>query len=1144
MGFLNHVKVWSDVLDPKLDEKAAPSLGGVHLGREEAIYMNPVEFFKRTLITKHMLNVLENIVNVLLGRGGNKVVMLLSLFGGGKTHTLLTIYHSLRNPNALIEAKTESIEVRERLQRLVGELAKIGSVRIVVLDGYFSELAPTPVNPLIVPGGYKVQTLWGSLAHQLGRFGEVRNNDEKLLAPQADILAKLLGSEPVLILIDELADYIARLRSSGDPTLQNYAEQVISFIEHLVKAVDITNRSTLIISLPIEERGRGIEVEERYKSHSSMILSLHKSVSRVSSSRIVPVAPSDISSILKVRIFESIDSSTAKTVSSTLARIYSAEENREVFGENAVRITHRVEETYPFHPSYIDTLVSIVDKHEGLEKTRDAIRITRKIVRKLVETNSPAELIMPFHIDVEDREIRGMLLSHEFYRQYETVVEEDIVGKSINYEKPELVKAISKTIFVKTFVYAGSVKDRQLYPSKHEVLLGSFEPSMTRMLNLQPKDYLDALEWASNNLVYLLSEGERYWFTQFASPIRMVEVRAREVDSSDALKKIEEYAWKLLTKPYEQVITGSRKRGREELLESPFNAGSSLVLTEPKPLDHDSRDYILVACLTPLRGEEIEKIMYETSSGAQRRYANTVYLIYPRDSSYVTQMLNLAKLLIACEMVQDELASIYRDEEIREVMKRKLEKYCRGESGVEGNLVLNIIAGLNNVAYPRFDANTYRNTYGVADASIADTIIESATRALKNARPPKLYEELDFDTLEYLLSQNIGITLSEGDTSRSISDIIDYFYSNPRLPMVKERVIIDAIIHGVKQLRIGVKKSGRVFFKKIYECKSIQSCTPPRVEEGEAPVKLEAGDLVLPWRIALREQLEELKEVKEDRVAGGVKRTWYGIYIDGNVIPIAEAIKKFDLDILRDCPLVKITEFLEEGIDVKLDKYEVPVSPGEEVGITVLIERIGEFKGALSIEVASGELNTNTLEISDKQPTAKLEWRIKAPLKQGTYNYELRVLGTGKKVLKSVTVNVVVRPKGLGVVKGVPPEGTRLSLIEVAVSTSSLTLAPIGIIYSKLGQSCIAEEVKLEMKYMSPHGESKIDFSAVNTTLEDVKNTFSFFAQRYGMFLRHMQYYIRLRPRDGKYIVTPKFHENELREIENYITCYIYDEGA
>ena len=47
MGFLNHVRLWSDVLEPRLDEKAAPSLGGVHLGKEETIYSDPVEFFRR-----------------------------------------------------------------------------------------------------------------------------------------------------------------------------------------------------------------------------------------------------------------------------------------------------------------------------------------------------------------------------------------------------------------------------------------------------------------------------------------------------------------------------------------------------------------------------------------------------------------------------------------------------------------------------------------------------------------------------------------------------------------------------------------------------------------------------------------------------------------------------------------------------------------------------------------------------------------------------------------------------------------------------------------------------------------------------------------------------------------------------------------
>jgi len=183
MVFLNHAKLWSDVLEPRLDEKAAPSLGGVHLGKEETIYTDSVEFFRRTLVTRHMAEALENVADALLDKGGNKLVMLLSLFGGGKTHTLLTIYNAFRNPAALLEAKTEDSEARERIRRLADELSGIGSIRVVVIDGYFSELAPTPVNPLIVLGGYRVQTIWGSLAHQLGRLGEVRENDEKLLAP-------------------------------------------------------------------------------------------------------------------------------------------------------------------------------------------------------------------------------------------------------------------------------------------------------------------------------------------------------------------------------------------------------------------------------------------------------------------------------------------------------------------------------------------------------------------------------------------------------------------------------------------------------------------------------------------------------------------------------------------------------------------------------------------------------------------------------------------------------------------------------------------------------------------------------------------------------------------------------------------------
>ena len=1141
MGFLSHVRLWRDVLEPRLDEKAAPSLGGVRLGKEEPIYSDPPEFFRRTLVTRHMAEALENVADALLSRGGNKLVMLLSLYGGGKTHTLLTIYHAFRSPVVLLEAKTEDSETRERLRRLADELSRVGNVRVVVLDGYFSELAPTPVNPLVVPGGYRVQTIWGSLAHQLGRFGEVRDNDEKLLTPPADVIARLLGDEPVLILVDELADYVVRLKSSGDPSLRNYADQVISFMESLAKAVDLSRRTVLLVSLPVEERREGLVVEERYKSQLSIVTSLYKSVSRVASRRIVPVAPSDMPSILRVRIFESIDDKVAKALSSSLAKLYSAEENKEVFGEDAVKKAQQVEKTYPFHPSYIETLIDILDKHEGLEKTRDAIRITRKVVRKLAEEESSAELVMPFHIDVEDREIRGTLLSHELYRQYATVLEEDVIERTKNYEKQELAKTIAKTIFVKTFVYAGSIRHHQLYPDKHWVIMSSYEPSMARALNLQPKDYLDALEWASSNLIYLLSEGGRYWFTQFASPIRRVEMTARTVEDSEALKKVEEYAWKLLAKPYEDVVSGSRRRGqRREVTESPFSISSSLVLEEPKPIDHDSREYILVVVLSPPRESEIEKIIYETSSGGSRKYANTVYLIYPRDNNSVSQMLGFAKYLIACDMVSEELDSIYEDSEVREVMRKKLEKYCREMEGVEGKLVMNILAGLNLVAYPSFDENSHRNIFKLTDASMADTIVETATRALKNTRPPKLYEELDFEQLEYMLSQ-VGINISEGDSARLVSDIVDYFYSNPRLPMVREETIKDALLDGVRSLRIGVKRSGKIFFKKVYECKSRHDCNPPSIEEGEVPQRLEPSDLILPWRMALQEQLEGLKDVREERVAGGIRRIWYAFYINGDLVPVAKALDTLGLDTLRYSPLVRVTEFIEEGIDIKLDKHEITISPGEEVTITILVDRIGGFKGELSLSATNGELSSSKLSIDNERTSATINWRIRAPEEPGTYSYEVKVLNASGEVLKTSTVTIIVKPKGREAVKGVPPKGTKLSLIEVEVS--GFNFKPLRVIDSKFSSECKVEEAVLELEAEIAGRKPKVALRLNDIALDDIKSIFPAIAQRYGISVRHMWYRLKLRPRNGEYVIAPEFSENEARDVENYMTYYVFEEG-
>ena len=952
------------------------------------------------------------------------------------------------------------------------------------------------------------------------------------------MIARLLGEEPVVILVDELADYIVRLKSSGDPVLRDYADQVLSFVEALAKAVDLSRHGILIVSMPVEERRR--RVEERYKSQFSLVLSLYKSLSRVAARRIMPVAPTDIPSILRVRIFRHIDSNAAKAVSHSLARLYGDEENKEVFGENAVAKAYLVERTYPFHPSYIETLVDIVDKHDSLEKTRDAIRITRKIIRKLIESRSHAELIMPFHIDVEDREIRGILFSLDHYRQYETVVSEDVVERTGSYEKPELARTIAKTILVKTFVYAGSMRYHQYYPDKYEVIISSYDPGMAQVLNLQPKDYVDALEWAAGNLVYLVNEGGRYWFVQFSSPIRRVELTARTISDYEALKTVVDYAWKLMTRPYEDILSGSRRRSRREAGVSPFNPAASRVLVEPEPVDHDSREYILVALLTPPREEDLERIIYEMPSGGSRRYANTVYIVYPRDSLRVSQMLGFAKHLIACDIVREELDSLYRDSEIREVMRKKLEKYCRGIDGVEGRLVVNILAGLNMVAYPSFDEKNHRNTFGVTEASMADTIIETAARALRSARPPKLYDELDFEELDFMLS-NIGISLSEGDTARRASDIIDYFYSNPRLPMVSEDTIKEALIEGVRTLSIGIKRNNRIFFKKIYECRSRSDCSPPSLEEGEAPPRIEAGDLVLPWKIALLEQVESLKEVTEERVNGGIRRIWHAFYIQEELVPVTEALNNYDIELLHKSPIVRVVELVREGVEVKLDQYEVTVGPGEEAVITAFVERVGGFRGELEVAATGGELSSTRIRVDDENPSASIEWRIKAPDEPGTYNYEFWVEEPTRGMRKSATVTIVVRQREREVASGVPPKGTKLSMVEVEVS--GLNFRPLRIIDAKFSSEAVVEEALLELEAETLGERPRVSLRLSGVGLDDVKSLFLAVAQRYAIQAKQVWYRIRLRPRRGDYITTPEFTGDEAREINDYIKYYTYEGG-
>ena len=186
----------------------AADLWQVHLGEGTDEYRNPVEFFRRTYLTESLKRLLVGAVRRISGQGGDPVVQLQTNFGGGKTHSMLALYHLFSGTRPAGLAGIDAVDAGGRRQEAAdGEARGAGGQQ---------DLARQPVKK---PDGTVVRTLWGELAWQLGgkkAFERVQADDEKATSP-GDVLRELFNEYgPCLILIDEWVAYARQLHDQSD----------------------------------------------------------------------------------------------------------------------------------------------------------------------------------------------------------------------------------------------------------------------------------------------------------------------------------------------------------------------------------------------------------------------------------------------------------------------------------------------------------------------------------------------------------------------------------------------------------------------------------------------------------------------------------------------------------------------------------------------------------------------------------------------------------------------------------------------------------------------------------------------------------------------------------------------------------------
>ncbi|MGC8815872.1 MAG: ATP-binding protein [bacterium] len=386
-------------------EVLAADLWQVVQGKSIPDYQNPNLFFNRTYLTQGLKNILEIAKLRLEGKTGDSIIRLETPFGGGKTHTLIALYHKAKEWNS----------------------------KVVVLDG-------TALDA-------KEKKLWEEIEFQLTNDIKLTKGD---ISPGKESIFKLiLNDYPVLILIDELLEYITKASGIkvGD---SNLAAQTLAFIQELTGAVASTSNSLLVFTLPSSSL-------EHYDENTERIYQqLQKITGRVEKIY-TPVRDDEIELVIRKRLFKNIDNIEAQKIVDNFVQ-YCKNEGL-LSNEESIDYRDRFLRSYPFKPEVIDTLYKKWGSFPTFQRTRGVLRILSLVISELLNKNIPFIRLGDFNLD--NPELKQELIKY-IGNEWESIIKSDItsndsgskkVDKGIgsSYIPYQLGTIVSTTIFMMSF---------------------------------------------------------------------------------------------------------------------------------------------------------------------------------------------------------------------------------------------------------------------------------------------------------------------------------------------------------------------------------------------------------------------------------------------------------------------------------------------------------------------------------------------------------------------------------------------------------------------------------------------------------------------------------------------------------------------
>ncbi|MDH7481130.1 MAG: DUF499 domain-containing protein [Armatimonadota bacterium] len=506
------MKPWREVITPHEDIRRggfdesvfAADLSDVLANRGPVDYRDALTFCAKTYHTQGLVNLGAAVASRLAGKGsGEPVIQIQTPFGGGKTHSLIALYHLFRGVEGL-----EETDLARAVLNKAG-LSNLPKARVVTFVG-------TETDTL-------KRTIWGHLAEQLGNYDLLREHDEKRRSPGKDNLHRLLAGQPTLILLDEIVEYAVKAR--------DYPEQIIAFFQELTETVKVLPQCALVATLPSSVPYG--ETGERRLSELQRVFGRVEAI-------YTPVEGEEVYEVIRRRLFQNTpDAAEVSATAESYWRIY------QTLGDDIPRhvrepaYREKIRKAYPFHPELIDILYERWSTYANFQRTRGVLRLLALIIADLYKREHSAPLIQPAHINLVNASIRREFLKH-IGNEYDGVIAADIADGNAKAQK---IDNEMGSEYAKFGIASGLAT---------AIFFGSFSGSESKGIGIQrlrlailregipPAIIGDALGRMEDELWYLHVEHGIYSFSTQPNLNRVIiekEDGVREENISDEIKR-------------------------------------------------------------------------------------------------------------------------------------------------------------------------------------------------------------------------------------------------------------------------------------------------------------------------------------------------------------------------------------------------------------------------------------------------------------------------------------------------------------------------------------------------------------------------------------------------------------------------------